>query len=126
LIDNIGHHSLSDLLIEMMQLNFPAFQFKLNSDDMDDTQASDTKPEISDEQKLMLDRLQKKKEMVIGRLLNGLSHSNRGNIEVSLNSCTVLVELIEIEKTFEMFFANNCVYIRRIIELAIDPSNEFN
>jgi len=38
----------------------------------------------------------------------------------------VLVELIEIEKTFELFFANDCSYIRQIIQLAIDPSNEFN
>lgn len=64
--------------------------------------------------------------MVISRLISGLSHLNRGNMEVSLNSSAVLIELIEIEKTFELFFANNCSYIRRIIELAIDPSNEFN
>jgi len=128
LVDNISHHSLSDLLVEMMQLNFPAFQFKMNSDDLDETNASDkdTKPEISPEQKVMVARLRQKKDMVIGRLLNGLTHSNRCNIEVSLNSSTVLVELIEIEKTFEFFFLDNCRYIRQIIELAIDPSNEFN
>lgn len=25
LVDNINHHSLSELLVELMQLNFPAF-----------------------------------------------------------------------------------------------------
>lgn len=70
--------------------------------------------------------LKSKKEMVIGKLLKGLSHSNRGNVEVSLNSATVLIELVEIEKTFELFFANDCVHIRKLIELAIDPSNNFN
>lgn len=74
----------------------------------------------------MMAVLKQKKEMVIGKLLNGLTHSNRGNVEVSLNSSTVLIELIEIEKTFELFFANNCVHIKRIVELAIDPSNAFN
>lgn len=63
---------------------------------------------------------------MISRLINGLSHSNKGNIEVSLNSSSVLVELIEIEKTFELFFANDSRFIRRIVELAIDPSNDFN
>ena len=33
LVDNISYHSISDLLVEMMQLNFPAFQFKMNSED---------------------------------------------------------------------------------------------
>jgi hypothetical protein len=38
----------------------------------------------------------------------------------------VLIELIEIEKTFELFFANDSAFIRKIVELAIDPSNSFN
>jgi hypothetical protein len=113
----------------MMQLNLPAFAFRLNNDDLDETQASEkdqVKPEYTDEQKLMVERLRVKKDMVINRLINGLSHSNRGNIEVSLNSCTVLIELIEIEKSFELFFQDDCRFIRRLIELATDPSNEFN
>jgi hypothetical protein len=36
LVENIGHHSLSDLLVEMMQLNFPAFSFKLNNNEDDE------------------------------------------------------------------------------------------
>jgi hypothetical protein len=40
LVENISHHSLSELLVEMMQLNFPAFQFKLNTDESDETMAS--------------------------------------------------------------------------------------
>jgi hypothetical protein len=64
--------------------------------------------------------------MVIGKLINGLSHKNKGNVEVALNSSTVLVELIEIEKTFELFFSNNAIFIKKLVELAIDPSNEFN
>jgi len=51
---------------------------------------------------------------------------NRCNDDVSLNSCIVLLELVELEKSFELLFANDCIYIRQIVELAIDPSNEFN
>ena len=81
---------------------------------------------MTEEQRNMVDTLQAKKRMVIKQLISGLSHSNRSNTEVSLNSCTVLIELIEIEKTFELFFANDSAFVRRIIELAIDPSNAFN
>lgn len=52
LVDNISQHSLSDLLVEMMQLNLPAFAFRLNNDDLDETQASEkdqVKPEYTDE-----------------------------------------------------------------------------
>ena len=59
LVDNISQNSLSDLLVEMMQLNLPTFQFRLNNDDLDETQASDkdVKPELSEEQKIMVERL---------------------------------------------------------------------
>jgi hypothetical protein len=40
LVKNIEHHSLSDLLIELMQVNFPAFQMRKDSDD-ENTQASE-------------------------------------------------------------------------------------
>lgn len=81
---------------------------------------------MTEEQKIMMDTLTHQKQMVISKLIKGLSHSNRGNIEVSLNACTVLVELVEIDKTFELFFANDSQFIRKLVELAIDPSNAFN
>jgi len=74
----------------------------------------------------MVKVLASKKEQVIGNLINMLDHRNKSDIEISLNSSTVLVELIEIEKTFEIFFKNNAKLVSRIIELAIDPSNSFN
>jgi hypothetical protein len=74
----------------------------------------------------MVKVLASKKEMVITNLVNMLDHRNKSDIEISLNSSVVLVELIEIEKTFEIFFKNNAKLISRIIELAVDPSNSFN
>ena len=48
----------------------------MNSEDMDETQASDrdNTQEMSEEQRLMQDRLTTKKNMVVERLLSGLSH----------------------------------------------------
>ncbi len=55
-----------------------------------------------------------------------MSHSNRDDLEASLNASTVLIDLIEIEKQFDMFFENDGSLINLIIELAIDPTNSFN
>lgn len=58
-------------------------------------------------------------------LVKGLSHKNR-EIERALNTVGVLQELIEIDSTFDLFFANDCAVIGQIIELAIDPTNNMN
>jgi hypothetical protein len=64
--------------------------------------------------------------MVVIKLISMLNHKNRHDVEIALNSSVVLVELIEIEKSFELFFQNDGYMISKIIELAIDPSNQFN
>ena len=65
LLENLDHHSLSDLLIEMMQLSFPNFKTQLGCNDDEFGSLSETanttfaseQPELSDEQKLMRTRL---------------------------------------------------------------------
>lgn len=47
-------------------------------------------------------------------------------MEASLNASSVLIELVELEKTFEIFMDNNAELIGKIMELAVDPSNSFN
>ena len=64
--------------------------------------------------------------MVVKELIKKLSHSNRDDTEGSLNARTCLIELIEIEKTFEIFFLNDADLINKIVELAAAPSNKFN
>jgi len=59
-------------------------------------------------------------------LITSLSHKNRDNIEEALNASAVLIELIELEKTFEIFLDNKAELLGRIMELAADPSNKFN
>ena len=59
-------------------------------------------------------------------MISTLSHKNRENIEASLNASSVLIELVELEKTFEIFMDNDAELIGQIMELAVDPSNSFN
>lgn len=116
LANNVSHHSLSDLLIELMQVNFPMFIVKSDDpeneeyrgeEESDATMASakrEMRQDLTEDQKLMLSRLQEKKEQVLSRLIKNLSHYNSSNVEDSLNSMSVLSELIEIERSFELFF----------------------
>ncbi len=64
--------------------------------------------------------------MVINELISKLGHKNRNDIETSLNAKSVLIDLIETEKTFDLFLENDCEKIAKIFELALDPSNSFN
>jgi hypothetical protein len=45
--------------------------------------------------------------MVIRELVGMLGHRHKDNTELALNSSTVLMELIEIDKTFELFFKDD-------------------
>lgn len=47
-------------------------------------------------------------------------------MESSLNACSVLVELIETQKTFTLFMEDDARLVGEIIELALDPTNHFN
>lgn len=134
LVKNISSHSLTDLLIELMQLNVISPQSAAthinlsrgSNDDEDETQTTeaDQAPNVDhDKMKAILDF---KKRSVVQNLIKKMSHTNSSDMEASLNASTVLIELIEIEKTFEIFWTNEAELIGKIIELAIDPSNNFN
>jgi len=81
---------------------------------------------MSGEQAQMFKVLQQKKLMVIDGLLGILSYKNQGDMEDSLNSMEILIELVEIEKTFDVFMMNKAEKVGTIMELAIDCSNSFN
>jgi hypothetical protein len=70
--------------------------------------------------------LETKKIMVVKELIKTLSHKNRDDQEASLNARSVLIDLIETEKTFEIFMQNNADLVNQMVELAADPSNQFN
>lgn len=83
-------------------------------------------PNISGEQAQMFKVLQQKKVMVIDGLLGTLSYKNQNNLEDSINATEILIELVEIEKTFEIFMMNKAEKVGMIMELAVDCSNSFN
>lgn len=47
-------------------------------------------------------------------------------MEASLNAQDVLIELVETEKTLDIFLQDNGAFINQLMELAIDPSNSHN
>ena len=138
LVSYIEYTSLADLLIDLMQINSPVYEppQKQQSgwDEDDDEKKSDgeedkeekKEPSLTPEQLFMKQILAEKKSMVINELISKLSHKNRDDIESSLNAKSVLIDLIETEKTFELFLENDCEKVAKMFELALDPSNAFN
>jgi hypothetical protein len=97
-----------DLLIELMQINFPVFSVKKElEDDGSPVMYKEDGNALTDDQKTMVKVLNNKKNRVISRLLDMLDHRNSSDLEQSLNSCSVLIELIDNDKTIELFFNND-------------------
>ena len=70
--------------------------------------------------------LHEKKRHVVRELILTLGHRNREDLEASLNASTVLIDLIEMDKTFQIFLENDSEFIKQMVELAIDASNAIN
>ena len=70
--------------------------------------------------------LMQKKMLVIKDLVSSLSHKNKDNTESAMNASAVLIELIENEKTMELFLEKDAQPVSDMMELAIDPSNYSN
>ena len=143
LMKYIGYNSLADLLIEMMQINVvfePPTPIKPQNgsfdedDDNADRQSGgesdneeskiekkDTK--LTEDQVYMKNLLEEKKIMVVNELIKTLGHKNQNDMEASLNAKAILIDLIETEKTFEIFMNNDAQMIATMVELAADPSN---
>ena len=64
--------------------------------------------------------------MVINGLIGILSYRNKDDIEDSLNATQILIEMVELEKTFDIFMMNGAEKVGTILELALDCSNDFN
>ena len=67
-----------------------------------------------------------KKMFVIKDLVTSLSHKNKDNTEAAMNASAVLIELIENEKTMELFLEKDAELVGTMMELATDPSNYSN
>jgi len=96
------------------------------SDDEEGSSAAASKRKadegLSPEQAKMLRTLNEKKLLVTQELISALGHKNR-DIEASLNACAVLIELVESEKTLEIFMEDEGRLVGHMFDLAVDPSN---
>ena len=64
--------------------------------------------------------------MVINGLIGILSYRNKDNTEDSLNATQILIEMVELDKTFDIFMMNGAEKVGTIMDLALDCSNAFN
>lgn len=147
LLKYLRYHSLADLLMELMHLSVVYQQSPSvgatsevygpdadkegssladGDDDNDDNKLLKNMPKMTGEQAQMFRVLQEKKLMVVNSLVGILSYKNRGNLEDSLNATYILIEMVELEKTFEIFMRNDAEVVGTMIELAVDCSNSFN
>ena len=145
LLKYIRYHSLADLLMELMQLSVVYQQSPVvggagqvyeadgadqgeggKGEDGDEDSLLKNMPKMTGEQAQMYKILQDKKHMVISGLIGTLSYRNTDNLEDSLNATQILIEMVELEKTFEIFMMNGAEKVGNIMELAVDCTNSFN
>jgi len=119
------HYSLASLMLHFLGMKFQLEDYtgygnvgqqRTSLLDWDNNSDSDeeTKPKVKNEQTAaaeaetearfeeMIKLFEKKKMMVVKSLLSQLSKKNRDNLEKTMNSSTVLQELVENENTFKL------------------------
>lgn len=144
LVKYVKYHSLADLLIEFMQLNVvfqppaglssepPVVSLSdLRRESDYDTSPSDASQGRADhlmteDQHEMKRVLDASKLHVVRELIKQLECRNNADLEAPLNASAVLSELVETEKTFEIFMQNDAQLVGRIMESALDPTNTEN
>ena len=70
--------------------------------------------------------LEEKKADIVGKLITKLSHINKNDMEAALSASQILIDIVEIEKTIEIFFENDAKYLHQLIVLAVDCENKSN
>ena len=136
LLKYIKYHSLSELLMELMQLSVTyeqslvgtgsAIYGDVGRDGDDEGKQENAGPRMTGEQAAMHRVLEKKKQMVVTSLVRLLGFRNQDSLEDSLNAMYILIEMVEVDKTFELFMGNDAEIVGDLVELAVDPENEFN
>lgn len=135
LMRHLEHHSLAQLMIELMQLKIvPANQvvrdrFSSDFDKEDKTEDGEQSEEeknretldkMTPQERLMHDTLTEKKQMVVRTLLERLSSKNR-DFELCLNAYTVLHDMADMETTFGKLVERENMQL--LIKAATDTRN---
>lgn len=132
LLNKLHHHSLAQLMVELLQVklvtNKPKENFSLdwdndekNNDSEDDkAQNGHQEPEMTEDEKKMTAVLNAKKQEIIGLLLRWLSRNNE-DFEFALNAYSILMEISENENTYGNLIEGQS--IEQLIENACDVQN---
>ena len=115
LLNKLHHHSLSQLMVELLSLklstnkqteNFSLDWDKEGGDSEEEKTANGTQEqELSEQEKKMTTVLNQKKQEVIQTLVKWLSRSNQ-DFEYALNAYTILLELAENDTTYATIIEN--------------------
>lgn len=134
LIKNLQHHSLSQLMVELMQLkitgqaagaggrNRASSDFDSKTDDENITKGKDKEESLSAKDKQMVDVLNQKRQEVVVALIDNLN-SRSSDFEACLNAHLILTELTEMETTFGKLLERD--NFARLLSVACDSQNEF-
>ena len=106
----LQHHSLAMVLIKLLEVQIQPESRKKeswdgsdNSGDFDgDREKQDDEPELTVEQRKMVNVLKEKTEMIINFLIDNLSEKNQSDIHMTLNAYSVLQEFCDNETLFQM------------------------
>ena len=104
LLDKLQHHSLAMILIKLLEVQIQPESRKKESwdgsDNSDFEDKEEAEPELTIEQKLMVQVLKDKTNMVVNFLIDQLSDKNQDDIHMTLNAFSVLQEFCENETLF--------------------------
>ena len=135
LLKNLEHHSLAQLLIELMQIKITgqasgergrvSSDYDNKTDDEEEKSKDNQEKEVfSPQEQIMNEVLNTKRQEVIVSLIDCLSAKNKEDFEACLNAHQVLTELTENEITFGKLIQRDNVV--RLIEAACDLQNKQN
>jgi hypothetical protein len=110
LMRHISHHSLAQLVIELLQVQIKPDDSKnkkinmYNSDGSDNDNDNDDQEEavLTPDQLKMQDIINNKGKLIVGALMDQLSRRNKDNLEIALNAYSILMEFCENDHCFNL------------------------
>lgn len=123
-----SQYSLASLLMELMQLDCSESNnaWPYDDDEQPNEEAKKKQEKELAEKKVIQKLLEEKKGQIVSKLITKLSYSNRNDMEAALSASQILIDLVETEKTIELFFADDAKHLQTIIDLAADCENKSN
>ena len=112
LLNNLQHHSLALFLIKLLEVQIQPERKKETwegSDGSDYEGNDEAEPELTVDQKHMVQILKDKTSYIINFLIDQLSEKNQDDIHMTLNAFSVLQEFCENETLFAQLIEENTI-----------------